>query len=101
MCTDPISVQFWPLHTTFYSSHYEKIEIVDPTMTSNTPQERPRTCNKVYIFFLIPYPKGWNQVLMGTDQISIQFWPLHTTFYSFDYESNEMMDPTMISNNPT
>jgi hypothetical protein len=53
-------------------------------------QPRPRPCYRVHMFFLIYTPKGWMQVHMFTNPISVLFWPLHTIFYSSTkYESTK------------
>jgi hypothetical protein len=83
MFTNPISVSFWPLHTSvFYSStKYESIE--KPTQPrAVAPQSRPRPCYKVHMFFLKYMPKGWMQVHMFTNSISV-------LFYSSKHESTE------------
>ncbi len=42
------------------------------------PQASTTLGNKVYILFLLPTIRGWNQMHMFTDPISVQFCPLHT-----------------------
>jgi hypothetical protein len=46
------------------------------------------------MLFLLHTPKGWNQVHMFTNLISVSFWQLHTKLYSFKHESNEIKDAT-------
>jgi hypothetical protein len=91
------------------SCHYILYYIV-PTMNlmkwqteprPEAPQPTPRPWYKVYVFFLIHTPKGWIQVHMFINPISVWFWPLHTILYSSENESNEMTDPTKTSSTPT
>jgi hypothetical protein len=64
-------------------------------------QPRPKTCYKVYIFILIHTLKGYNQVHVFTNPISVMYRPIHTTFYSSNHESNKMTDPTKARSTPT
>jgi hypothetical protein len=41
------------------------------------PQPRARQRYKVCMFFLKHTAKGWNQSLMFTNPILVQFWPLY------------------------
>ena len=50
--------------------------------------------------FLIHTFKGWINVYMFTNPISVTFLRLPTKFYSSKYESNEMTDPTKTSSTP-
>jgi hypothetical protein len=100
MFTNSISVSFWLLYTISYSSNHESNERTDPTKTSSIPTKRSR-CYKVYMLFLIYTPKGWIQVHMFTNPISVSFWLLHTISYSSNHESNERTDPTKTSSTPT
>jgi hypothetical protein len=47
--TDPISGHFWPFHTIVYSSEHESNEIMDPTMSSNTPIKTPNLLQRLYV----------------------------------------------------
>jgi hypothetical protein len=54
------------------------------------------------MFFLQRTHKGWNQVHMFTNPISVSFWQLHTKFYSSKkHESNEITDATKSHSTPT
>ena len=54
------------------------------------------------MFFVLQTPKGWNQVHICTDPISVSFWQLHTKFYSSKkHESNEITDETKSHSTPT
>jgi hypothetical protein len=50
---------------------------------------------------LLNAPKGWIQVHMFTNPISVTFLQLPTKFYSSNHESNEMTDPIKTSSTPT
>jgi hypothetical protein len=64
-------------------------------------QLRPIPCYKDYWFFLIHTPKGWIQLHIFSNPISVSFRPLRTKCYSCKYESNERIDPTKTSSTPT
>jgi hypothetical protein len=54
------------------------------------------------MFFLIVHnPKGWVQVHMFINPISVTFLRLPTIFYSSNHASNAMTDPTKSRSTPT
>jgi hypothetical protein len=69
-------------------------------MTSSTPTKTQNLLQRLYVLNHTYY-YIMESSLHGTDPISVHFWPLHTTFYSSEHESNKIMVPTMTSNTPT
>jgi hypothetical protein len=65
-------------------------------------QPRLRPCYKVYMFYLIPSPKGWNpQQTMSSKQILGWLRPAHRQFYSYIKKSSEIIDTTNSNSIPT
>jgi hypothetical protein len=65
------------------------------------PQPSQRPYYNVSMFFLIHTTNRWNQIIMLTDTIWVNFWPKNTKIYSSTEVSNEMTDPTRISSTTT
>jgi hypothetical protein len=97
--TDPISIQFWPLHSNLVQHNHLRKHQTQPRLIA--PQSSPRAGYKVCMLFLVPTTTGWNQMHMLTDPISIQFWLLQTKIYSSTKEYKETIDSTKTNSTPS